>query len=64
MALVVSQALLSLGIPFAIIPLFRYAGSRDVMGEFAAKPWSMAVGWTLAALVIALNLALVLLPLL
>ena len=61
MALVVSQALLSLGIPFAIIPLFRYAGSRDVMGEFAAKPWSMAVGWTLAALVIALNLALVLL---
>lgn len=59
MALIISQALLSLGIPFAILPLFKYVSSREVMGNFAASLPQRVIGWALAAVVIALNLALV-----
>lgn len=58
--LVISQALLSIGIPFAIIPLFRYAGSREVMGVYASKSWVQVVCWLIAAVIVALNVALVL----
>jgi len=32
-ALVISQVVLSFGIPFALIPLFRLTSQRTVMGE-------------------------------
>ena len=34
-ALVLSQVLLSFGIPFALVPLVVLTGRRDVMGAFA-----------------------------
>ena len=60
-AIVISQVVLSFGIPFALIPLLRLTNDRTVMGDSANGP---AMRWTLGVivvLVVALNLALVLL---
>ena len=60
-ALVLSQVFLSFGIPFALVPLLRLTSDRTVMGESAN---SRLVRWVLATivlLVVALNLALIVL---
>jgi manganese transport protein len=59
LALVLSQVLLSFGIPFALIPLIRLTGKRDVMGIHAdAMPLKIA-GWTSATLIVVLNCVLI-----
>lgn len=58
-ALVLSQVFLSLGIPFAMIPLLRLTGSRTVMGDYADGLWVRLAGGAVAGLVVLLNLALV-----
>lgn len=58
-ALVLSQVFLSLGIPFAMIPLLRLTGSRAVMGDHVDRLWVRLAGGALAGLVVLLNLALV-----
>ncbi|MBW8872377.1 MAG: Nramp family divalent metal transporter [Leifsonia sp.] len=60
-ALVLSQVFLSLGIPFAMIPLLRLTASRAVMGDSADRLWVRILGGTVAGLVVVLNLALVVL---
>ena len=60
-ALILSQVFLSLGIPFAMIPLLRLTGSRAVMGEAADRLWVRILGAAVAGLVVLLNLALVVL---
>ncbi len=60
-ALVLSQVLLSLGIPFAMIPLLRLTASREVMGDRADGFWMRALGVTVATLVVVLNVTLVVL---
>jgi manganese transport protein len=62
-ALVLSQVFLSLGIPFAMIPLLRLTGSRTVMGHSVDRMWVRILGAVVAGLVVVLNLALVLLTL-
>ncbi|MET3469885.1 manganese transport protein [Novosphingobium sp. 1529] len=57
--LVATQVVLSLQLPFAIWPLLRFAGNRQVMGRFAASRLMLAIGWLLFALILAANLALV-----
>lgn len=57
-ALVLSQALLSLGIPFALLPLVIYTSKKDIMGSFADPKWLLAINILVAALIIALNLGL------
>jgi len=57
-ALVLSQVVLSLGIPFALIPLVRLTNSRTVMGEYATGLAMRAVAWSVVALIVALNLTL------
>ena len=57
-ALVLSQALLSLGIPFALLPLVIYTSKKDIMGPFADPKWLLAINILVAALIIALNLGL------
>ncbi len=57
-ALVVSQVLLSLGIPFALIPLVRLTSSSSVMGEHVNPRGLTAAAWVVACIVVALNLAL------
>lgn len=63
-ALVISQVFLSLGIPFALVPLIRLTGDREVMGERADRRGMRVLGWLIAALVIVLNVALVVLTIL
>ncbi|MDQ0768299.1 manganese transport protein [Pseudarthrobacter defluvii] len=59
LALVLSQVLLSFGIPFALIPLIRLTGSRKVMGiHVDSRPLRIA-GWTSAALIVGLNCVLI-----
>ena len=61
LALVWSQALLSVGIPFAIVPLFLATGSRKVMGKYADGTAVKVLAFIIAALVIVLNIALLVL---
>ncbi len=57
--LVLSQVLLSLQLPFAIIPLIHFVSDRDTMGSLVAPRPLRIVAWICAAIVLALNLALV-----
>jgi manganese transport protein len=54
-ALIVSQAVLSLQLPFTIIPLLWLSRARGVMGEERTGTMTTAVGMLVAALIIALN---------
>jgi manganese transport protein len=60
-ALVLSQVLLSLGIPFALIPLIRLTGDRRVMGEHVDAWYTRVAAWLAAGFVVVLNVALVIL---
>jgi manganese transport protein len=57
-ALVMSQVVLSFGIPFALIPLILIARRRDVMGPLANPRWLTAIASVLGGMIIALNLFL------
>ncbi len=54
-ALVLSQVVLSFGIPFALVPLVLLTRRRDIMGTFVNRPLTTAVAALVAALIIALN---------
>ncbi len=56
--LVLSQVVLSFGIPFAVVPLIRLNSDPAVMGEYVAGRGLRIAGWTAAAVVIALNVVL------
>ena len=56
--LVVSQVVLSFGIPFALVPMILLSSRRKVMGTFANRPLTTVVASTVAALIIGLNLFL------
>ena len=56
--LVLSQVVLSLQLPFAVIPLVLFTGSRARMGAFASPSWLKAAAWTIAATIVALNVAM------
>ncbi|NQX27403.1 Nramp family divalent metal transporter [Microbacteriaceae bacterium VKM Ac-2854] len=60
-ALVLSQVLLSIGIPFALIPLVRYTSSKAVMGDFVNRLGVTVVAWIVTAAIVALNVALLVL---
>ena len=60
-ALVLSQVLLSLGIPFALAPLVRITGQPAVMGRFANSRALGAVAWVVVGLISLLNLLLIVL---
>ena len=53
--LIASQVVLSLQLPFAIIPLIQVTSDRRRMGEFASPRWVVVMAWTVAAIIIALN---------
>jgi manganese transport protein len=58
-ALVLSQVVLSFGIPFALIPLVRLTSDRGLMGEDANHRITTALGWTVATLITLLNVVLI-----
>ena len=58
-SLVISQVILSFGIPFALVPLIVLTSRRDVMGEgFENHRLTTIVASIFAAIIIALNLFL------
>ncbi len=57
-SLVVSQVVLSFGIPFALIPLIRLGSTKSVVGDYAMRLPLAIASWTSAALVVALNIVL------
>jgi len=54
--LVASQVVLSLQLPFAIVPLILFTSDRRQMGEFVNRPALTVLAWAIAALIIGLNL--------
>jgi manganese transport protein len=61
--LILSQAVLSLQLPFAIVPLIRFTSDRKLMGSFVSPRWIRVLAWSTTALIVGLNIT-VLLPLL
>lgn len=53
--LILSQVILSFGIPFALVPLLIFTGRRDVMGGLTSSRAVQVTGWLIAALIIGLN---------
>lgn len=60
-ALVLSQVLLSFGIPFALVPLVRITSDSAVMGVMANPLGLKLVAWTVVGLIVALNVTLIVL---
>ncbi|WP_353185270.1 Nramp family divalent metal transporter [Bosea sp. (in: a-proteobacteria)] len=57
--LILSQVVLSLQLPFAVVPLVTLTASRARMGELVAPRWLTAVAAIVAAIIIVLNLKLI-----
>jgi manganese transport protein len=57
--LIFSQVVLSLQLPFAVVPLIRFTSDRSIMGVFANRRWVQALAWAAAAVIIALNANLI-----
>ena len=53
--LVISQVVLSFGIPFALIPLVWFTSRREIMGELVNSRLTTATAALLAALIVSLN---------
>jgi manganese transport protein len=58
--LVVSQVVLSFGIPFALIPLVVFTARRDVMGPLVNRRLTTVAASAVATLIVALNIFLLL----
>lgn len=58
-ALVISQVVLSFGIPFALVPLIRLTSDRALMGDDTNHRVTTALGWMVAAMIIVLNVVLI-----
>jgi manganese transport protein len=57
--LILSQVVLSLQLPFAMVPLLMFTASRDKMGPFVAPRWVSAFAAVIAVAIVALNAKLV-----
>src|SRR5580692_9449011 len=57
--LILSQVVLSLQLPFAVVPLVMFTASRGKMGAFVAPRWLTILAALTAAVIIALNAKLV-----
>lgn len=53
--LLLSQAIISMQLPFAIVPLIRFTNDPVRMGPLANRRWVRSLAWLTAAVVIALN---------
>jgi manganese transport protein len=57
--LILSQVVLSMNLPFAIIPLIHFTNDRSRMGTFANNQWVRIASWVCAAGIVAANAWLV-----
>jgi manganese transport protein len=58
--LVLSQVILSLQLPFAVVPLVQFTSDRAIMGRFVSPAWLKAAAWLVSAVIISLNVMLIL----
>ncbi|OAF15386.1 Nramp family divalent metal transporter [Bradyrhizobium neotropicale] len=56
--LVFSQVVLSMQLPFAVIPLVRFVSDRRKMGKFAIPTSVAAIAWIVAGVIVVLNVKL------
>ena len=56
--LILSQVVLSLQLPFAIVPLLMFTATRKKMGQLVAPVWLTVLAGVIAAVIIALNVKL------
>jgi manganese transport protein len=56
--LILSQVILSMQLPFAIIPLIHFTNDRVRMGPFSNPAWVRWLAWITTAIIVALNLRL------
>ena len=56
--LVFSQVILSMQLPFAVVPLVQFVSDKRKMGRFAIAPWLQGTSWIVAALILLLNFKL------
>ena len=56
--LIASQVVLSMQLPFAVIPLVVFTAQRKVMGQLVAPRWLTAATAVVAAIIVALNVKL------
>ena len=56
--LVLSQVVLSMQLPFAVIPLVQFVTNRDKMGIFVVSRGVAVLSWLVAAIILALNFKL------
>ena len=54
--LILSQVILSMQLPFAVIPLIHFTSDRRRMGPFANKLWVQCLSWAAAILILVLNI--------
>ena len=57
--LVLSQVVLSLQLPFAVVPLVQFVASPRIMGRFAIGPGLRVLAWGIAAGIVVLNAVLI-----
>lgn len=56
--LILSQVILSVQLPFAVIPLMLFASDKKRFGALAAPTWQLMLGWLIAAVIVGLNVKL------
>ncbi|WP_041657784.1 Nramp family divalent metal transporter [Marinithermus hydrothermalis] len=56
--LVLSQVILSMQLPFSVIPLVRFTSDPNLMGPLTNPFWVKLLAWVSAAIIVALNLLL------
>lgn len=54
--LLLSQVILNLQLPFAVVPLIHFTSDRRRMGSFVNAGWVQILAWSTAGLIIALNI--------
>lgn len=57
--LILSQVILSMQLPFALVPLVLFTSNKQKMGSFVNSTWVKIVAWTATVVIICLNIYLV-----
>jgi manganese transport protein len=57
--LILSQVILSMQLPFAVIPLIHFTNNKERMGALANRLWVRVLAWLTAVLILVLNVWLV-----
>jgi manganese transport protein len=56
--LILSQVILSMQLPFAVIPMVQFVSDRKKMGKFALSRPLAALAWIVAGVIVVLNVKL------